>query len=225
MNDMILLKREIQKSINLFYEQYQQNKLKHILQQTELRGYVTGLITEIAGEETENDPHELTGINVLEDLLKKILPTVESSYKKLTTSDEQRKSFRTHILNAVKGTLDPLRTTDAVTPDEGAIGEGNLDELSKDPRFIDVKLPSDKRNQKPKEDPKETFGIEGEDETGRNMAYGSYKQIEQAIVNAFSELGDPQDKSVFYRYLLTNLKLHMDRFENALAPTPEPMME
>ena len=46
-------------------------------------------------------PNKSTGINVLEDLLKKIIPQLEIDYRMMTTADEQRESFRAHIVNAV----------------------------------------------------------------------------------------------------------------------------
>ena len=51
----------------------------------------------------DNDPapHQSTGINVLEDLLKKIIPQIEDDYKLLTTSEEQRESYRSHSVDAV----------------------------------------------------------------------------------------------------------------------------
>ena len=52
------------------------------------------VIRKLLQEKEEEPPHPITGINVLRDLLKKIVPTVENSYKQLTTSEEQRKSFR-----------------------------------------------------------------------------------------------------------------------------------
>ena len=39
-------------------------------------------------------PNKSTGINVLEELLKKIIPVLEVDYKSLTTNIEQRQSFR-----------------------------------------------------------------------------------------------------------------------------------
>ena len=55
------------------------------------------------GSTPDNDPapHKSTGINVLEDLLKKIIPQIEDDYKLLTTSEEQRESYRAHIVQAV----------------------------------------------------------------------------------------------------------------------------
>ena len=44
-------------------------------------------------------PNKSTGINVLEDLLKKIVPTLELDYKQLTTSPTHRESFFNYIFN------------------------------------------------------------------------------------------------------------------------------
>ena len=55
-------------------------------------------------------PHASTGINVLEDLLKKVLPIIEQGFKVLTTSEEQRMSYRAHILNAMMRTISPPRS-------------------------------------------------------------------------------------------------------------------
>ncbi len=44
----------------------------------------------------------------LADLLEKIIPTIEDDYKMLTTSEEQRESFRNHIVHAIKNTLRPI---------------------------------------------------------------------------------------------------------------------
>jgi len=47
-----------------------------------LRTVIRNLITEA---ETDKTPHASTAINFLEDLLKKILPSIEQDYKSLTT--------------------------------------------------------------------------------------------------------------------------------------------
>ena len=52
-------------------------------------------------------PNKSTGINVLEDLLKKIIPQLEIDFRQLTTDEEQRKSYRAHIINAVIASLTP----------------------------------------------------------------------------------------------------------------------
>lgn len=54
-------------------------------------------------------PHKNTGINILTELFKKIVKILETGYKTLTTSPDQRRSYRTHILNAIIGAIAPPR--------------------------------------------------------------------------------------------------------------------
>ena len=59
------------------------------------------------------------------------------------------------------------------------------------------------------------------DETGRNMAYESYKKIETNVIDAYELLSDPDDQELFYDYLIANLKLYFDKFEEELASSVE----
>ena len=43
--------------------------------------------------------------------------------------------------------------------------------------------------------------------------------IEKQIVDAYTMLGNDDDKKVFYDYLLTNLMLYFDKFEDELQET------
>src|SRR5574343_114508 len=74
--------------------------------------------------------HPQTGINVLENVLKKIIPSLEDAYKSLTTDKEQRLSFRVHILNAVKNALLPEEVNyNAGGSEQEELSEGLLDEV------------------------------------------------------------------------------------------------
>ena len=75
-------------------------------------------------------PNKSTGINVLEELLKKIIPVLETDYKSLTTNSEQRNSFRAHIINAVVDTLTPAQANNDAT-EEGDIDLQEIDLDSK----------------------------------------------------------------------------------------------
>ena len=67
-------------------------------------------------------------------------------------------------------------------------------------------------------DPRDDFGIEGADVTGRNMAYASFKKVESSIVDAYDLLDNTEDQDLFYDYLVANLKLYFDKFEKELDP-------
>ena len=65
--------------------------------------------------------------------------------------------------------------------------------------------------------------IDGMNMTGRNFASITFNKIENQILDAYESLGDKEDRVLFEDYLLTNLKLYFDRFEEELQPTlPEP---
>ena len=65
-------------------------------------------------------------------------------------------------------------------------------------------------------------GTDG-DETGRNMAFHAFERIEKSIIDAYGLLSADEDRELFYDYLLTNLKLYFDKFEDELASVlPEP---
>ena len=92
------------------------------------------------------------------------------------------------------------------------------DEDPKDKSDDDKKL-----NVEPDEEPDEKAdfgaGLEGMDETGRNMAYTTFRKISQYILDAFDMLANLKDKEVFIDYLLTNTKLYFDKFESELQKT------
>lgn len=88
-------------------EMIQEQRLRKIIRQK--------LLTE--GDLSDMHPHRSTGINVLEDVLKKMITTLRTDYKRLTTSKAQRDSFRAHMLHAVKQSLMPALVNDMYLQD------------------------------------------------------------------------------------------------------------
>ena len=225
------------------------NLKEHEEQEYKLRKVIRQLLRE--GDLSDIHPHRSTAINTLEDVLKKAIPTLRKDYKNLTTDLDQRSSFRSHILKAIKDALapainnakfgmggallsepasddmkdeEPTSDTDAAADEIGdelaALEEADIDIDITDRDEEDKKL-----NVEPDDEPdeKDDFGtgLEDMDETGRNMAYTSFRKISQYILDAFDMLANPKDKEVFMDYLLTNLKLYFDKFESELQKTVE----
>jgi len=173
-------------------------------------------------------PNKSTGINVLEDLLKKIIPQLEIDFRQLTTDEEQRKSYRAHIINAVIASLTPTELNTAAP----AIAE-NLEEAvsidiepGDEEKFIDIRTDAEvaaEEDEEEEADPKEDFGagLEDSDETGRNMAYQSFNKVEGPVIDSYDLLSNDNDQELFYDYLIANLKLYFDKFEGELSPTLE----
>jgi len=205
------------------------------LAEQKIRYVVRKIILE--AETGTEEPSEFTGINVLANLLEKIIPVIEDDYKMLTTSDEQRESFRNHIIHAIKNSLRPIEAnTDAEKLPENY--EFNIDkDLLSEKVSINLDPQADGDEEESIEG--EFISIDGEDEdsefvkikdqneTGRNFAATTFKQVEKQIVDAYDMLADEEDKNLFYDYLLTNMLLYFDKFEDELqsnlpdATTPE----
>ena len=89
------------------------------------------------------------------------------------------------------------------------VGSGGRTRPEEDPAYIPM-APEEVK-------PEEEFGIEGADISGRNIAYTAYEKVESQILKAYNLLGNAKDRSIFYDYLITNLKLYFDKFEDELS--------
>lgn len=255
----IMLREHISKSLRSKITEARSSEVKN---KVALRKVISNLIKE--AEEADKAPHRSTGINVLADVLKKIVPVIEQDYKALTTDPTQRESFRAHIINAAQNAIAPVSASSTADGEQGVedVGEPELtdDEVSEleeievtmgdgeedviadagledgedeqdmsadvdsdleldadlgDEAFIDID------DAEPEEE--DMFGIAGKDDTGRNFAQATFDKIEKQIVDAYALLGNDEDKELFYSYLVTNLKLYFDKFEDELASVlPEP---
>ena len=127
MEEEKLLRESIRRVISTI-KQRKKTKLKE--QQNDeryLRAVVRRLIKEAETADVDPSPGRTTGINVLEDLLKKIIPVLQDDYKQLTTDEQQRESFRAHILNAVMKTLKPIEVSNTAGAGGEAGGEEELE--------------------------------------------------------------------------------------------------
>jgi hypothetical protein len=220
-NEELKLRQLIRQAIRINHNRVVNEQRQKLVEEQKLRGIIRKLLSEAAEEQPK---HESTGINVLEDLLKKIIPVLQIDFKILTTSTEQRNSFRAHILNAVQNLLSTeymYAVSDTDTLAEAAVT------ITDNDKFIDInkdKKKEEEEAKKAEETPEQKFskGLEdkGLDTTGRNMAMQTYKKIERAIADSYSLLDDKKDRGLFYDYLITNLKLYFDKFEEEMSPMP-----
>jgi len=225
-----LLRENIRKIIQIVQDKKNNERKQALLEEKALRKIVRTLLKEEAVADFA--PNQSTGINVLEELLKKIIPVLEEDFKSLTTNKEQRDSFRAHIVNGIEGLLAPAEVNadapepgekDALTEllntlDELEVTVGDDDDMPEE--FIDITDKEEEVEEPATEE--EEFGAGLQDReyniTGRNMALRSFKKIRQNIVDSYDVLGDDEDREIFYDYLITNVKLYFDRFENQLQP-------
>jgi hypothetical protein len=232
-------KRLLREQVRKIARKIKGEQKQQLREELKLRRYIRQLIREVE----EVSPHESTGINVLEDLLKTIVPILESGYKRLTTDVSQRKSFRAHVLRAIQNLLstesiyfkadkngskntalsapveEPAAELTEADEEEAEAETGAAGaEVEEDPAFIDIeKDKKEKEAKKSEPKPEDAFTpIAGEDPTGRGFALRSFQKIQKQILDSYSLLGKDEDRETFYDYLITNTKLYFDKFEDEL---------
>jgi hypothetical protein len=200
-----------------------QRKYQHAVDEEQM---IREAIRDMLNEDVTEAPYKSTGINELETLLKKIVPVIEPDYKSLTTSEDQRESYRAHIIKAVQNALAPggavsrdSRDVKALDlPDEDTFDVGDVEEdieiqMGEPDKFIDI----DPQAKEEPEEKEEDFKIDGQEETGRNFAMMTWERIETNIVDSYRKLAASSDRDLFYDYLIANLKLYFDKFDDELA--------
>ena len=229
-----LLRENIRKMIKV--TQKKRNELE-TLEERALRKVVRKLIQEKTAVNDEI-PHEKTGINKLRTTLKKVIPQIRDDYLTLTTHEDQRKSYMAHLINGIDNLLAPIEIN--IEAPEGAPDIELEEEIEievgdeGDDQFIDIGgdiLPGTEEEEEEEEievdDDEELIsrGMDGKDhdETGRNVAIGTFKQIQGTVVDDFGELANDEDRELYHDYLKTNILLWRDKFEEVLSTNlPEP---
>tara|TARA_B100000161_G_C33464989_1_gene375293 strand:- start:77 stop:901 length:825 start_codon:yes stop_codon:yes gene_type:complete len=132
----IVTEQKLRKYIrNKITESFKKQKTQELNEEAKLRQIIRSILKE--SDISDIHPHRSTGINVLEDLLKKMIPTLRTDYKRLTTSKEQRDSFRAHIVNAIKKSLLPSLVNDKFVQGD-TVDPGMLMAQPSDDDVVDV---------------------------------------------------------------------------------------
>tara|TARA_R110000824_G_scaffold11132_1_gene48393 strand:- start:361 stop:1221 length:861 start_codon:yes stop_codon:yes gene_type:complete len=229
-----VLRENIRKAIKIV-----RSNRESLVEQEEagLRELIRNMLKEEKTPVADDAPHEKTGINYLRTTLKKIIPTIKDAYMSLTTDEGQRKSYIAHLINGVDNLLAPIEVN-ADAPEaapEMAMGESDLeedvavnigDEADDDDQFIDIgDMGLEGEEEVEEEEPEDedmttmTTGMNGDDhdETGRNAALATFKQIQGNIVDDFEQLAADEDRELYHDYLKTNILLWRDKFEDSLT--------
>ena len=234
------IRKVLRSAIKAYFKNFNESSeqaVRDILEEHRLRMVLRELLVEAAVEDPDADVHDNTGINTLKDMLKNtnVLTTLRGVYKTLTTNEEQRKSFRAHIVKWITDTLAPitindkapLDPSDALASLKEDITDGDIDiDVAKtglnDPdKFIDAKDGSPEQK-KDKDDETSDMGeIEGEDATGRNKAERVYPTIEKSVIDYYAELDHEEDQELFFDYLIANIKLYFDKWESEMSTNVE----
>lgn len=204
------LRKLVRKAIRIAEAKRAAKQGEVLAEEERLRQVIRTMLREDEVSDTEASPYDNTGLNTLNTLFDNILKTIETGYKELASSKEQRDSFSAHMLKAVENTLAPLRALDKSA---GALEEEIDIQVGQDKPedMTDIRKTDD-------EIKKDDFGIEGQDLTGRDKAYETFNKVETQIVDAYKTLHGAEDIKAFYDGLLMNLDLYFKKFEDEIQP-------
>ena len=128
--------RKLRQFVRKYLQANHEKKLAEQKQTLKEEKILRTAIRKLLQEKESVVPGASTGENELESVLTAIIPAVESDYKKLTTSEEQRKSYRAHIIRAA---IDILLAADAkFAAEEQAEGSISAEEI---PASVEKELP------------------------------------------------------------------------------------
>ena len=216
----ILLREHIQKAIKVVSRSRARRLGIARAEENELRSIIRGFLKEGQSAVATTAKHDSTGINALEDLLRNsnLLSVLATGFKSLTTNIQQRTSYKNHILSAVGLSLAPEESRKGAGEDVEITEDVEIEiggDPEDDPDFIDVE--DDEEVEEVEVDEKEEFGLNGEDKTGRNRAFTDFHNVEKNILTTFDDLDNPEDIAMFEEFLIKNLALYFDKFENELS--------
>ena len=112
---------------------------------------------------------------------------------------------------------------DKINLNVGEVDLGYTEHIDKDKEKAKILIEDEPKEEEVPEEEIFATGLEdqGLDKTGRNIAFQTYKQIEQQILDAYGILGNDEDRGVFREYLLINLKLYFQKFEEEMSASVE----
>jgi len=204
-------------------------------------------IQKIISEKKETMQYDSTGLNTLDDMFMNtnFLKTIQTAFASLTTSDEQKKDYKNHIINSI---INILAQADVDGPREMKESIGRLykkhmlqqlfeeEEPDLSIEVSDEELPDDKivgpearkedeEEAEPDEDPEKAVDPE-KDMTGQVKANSVIPKIEKSILDYYGSLGNPGDRKDFRTYIIANLEMYFktwaDAGENEVTPPTSP---
>ena len=228
-SEELKLRKLIRKGIRVV----KNRKKQQITEEVRLRKIIRSLLNEVDRKTAVADKviHKNTGINVLDDLLKRIIPQIEDAYTNLSSNEYERKSFRYHFLINFKNALAPVDANRvAPTEDQLELTEQDFkveieqDDITSeaDPsKFIPARAQDvEEAKEEAEEEEKEFVKLDSDNvyvQQGASEAEKAWNDVQQQIVSAYERLIAPKDASIFKDWGLTNLKLYFDKFEGEMS--------
>ena len=238
-----IYRKRLKEDLNLIKEKILKDKKMDLIAEKIYRAKIRYDLKMII-EKKETVKYSSTGLNTLDDLFmnSNLLSSLETGFNSLTTSAEQRKDYKNHVIQAIINIFNQVDVTAdksnnlELTESFKRLLEEEDPDITID--VVDDDLPEDKvvgpekreREEAEEDDPEdENAGAidPNEDVTGRNKAGSVISKIEKSIKDYYVTLGNPSDRCDYQIYMLANLEMYFKKWEDSLRNdvTPESQPE
>ena len=146
-----------------------------------------------------------------EDIQESVLKVAPTKPQIVSTTEDVVPVSPLNEIDEFESMKDPSKFIDITGEDEKKRKEQEKEKTNAEKKQEKLKLAHDEKASKPFPE------IEGLDETGRDEATDCYKKTIDAVIRAYRRLHAPEDRKVFKDFLITNLLLYVDRWENDIA--------
>ena len=213
----ILLREHIRKAIKIVKKRKFESNLKQLNEEKELRRIIRKLIIQEAKKVPKWDSYGKNNLDVM-FMKTNFLDALETGYKSLTTTQQQRESFKIHIIENVKDILNQERAKGEEEQKPVDIMEEEELNITIDDELMGLPPEVEKKSEEDKD--MEEFKVEGEDYSGLREAYDAFNLIRDTLLKFWGKMDLEEDKDIFYDNLVQQLGLYFDNWEGQLTPTP-----
>ena len=227
------LRKHIQQAIQIVRERKNAQDINEIRLKELIRAFITETIVERDSEELQlraviseiineakydKDPEirkrRSTGVNALADVSDKLVSELEIGYQTLTTDPEQRKSYRLHFIINLVNILESAIPSGGRRPeDDELFSEHQAIEMEVDSNFLsddsvrNAELNRQKEEELGDEEEDKYVQFEDSERAGRNYALETIERLETNLLEAYTSLANPRDRTDFRKKLFEQIFL------------------
>ncbi len=214
---------ELRKTIRKALLLRETKRKKQLSEEQQLRHFIRQLIKEAKEEVTNFDN---TGLNFLAEFFRDSLKQMEVGFKSLKTNQQQRDSFKAHLIKNLETLVKREAEQMSIGGDRAASDQELEEEINLsidepvDDKILDLGL--DKKSKKADKDNYQFQRMSDHEQTGAERAEEVFDQIKDNALEQIRKLHDPEDRAKFIDYMTPNLVSWIEQWNGGLQKQAEP---
>ncbi len=167
---------------------------------------------------------ELDALNADGDIADEILSAPTDDFELESPPDDFENNIEKGLADLVEGVLQELEIDIENDEDPVDVVSDEFEdsqESTKEKKQSQVEKDVEKKKNQDKEREQFSNGLDG-DKTGRNQAFDAFNLVQSYFSDSYLDLDNDEDKEMYKKWCLYNVKLLLDKYEEELIANPEP---